>query len=231
MKIWEALTPVDPQYTKKVPLGGRRLTAINATYRFQRATEYFGPMGLGWGVEDEQYDFQQLGAEKHDTLCTYRAVLWYIDPESSETGKIQISADIWVWEYSRKYQEWQRQEDLFKKVQTDALTKGLSKIGMASEVFKGMWDDHKYMAKIQAQFSGQNGNESARRKLTKKLLEQAEPGMQIGVKEQGMTLKHVLEAFANKGFTLDPDMEKHVSDKVRRWAKEAEEKRGEKVRP
>ena len=44
-------------------------------------------------------------------------------------------------------------DDCFKKVSTDALTKGLSKIGFSADVFLGMWDDNKYVAQVTQEFA------------------------------------------------------------------------------
>ena len=42
--------------------------------------------------------------------------------------------------------------DFAKKIETDALTKALSKIGFNADVFMGLYDDHKYVAMIQEEF-------------------------------------------------------------------------------
>ena len=43
--------------------------------------------------------------------------------------------------------------DFAKKVETDALTKALSKLGFNADVFMGMFDDHKYVQMMQEEFS------------------------------------------------------------------------------
>jgi hypothetical protein len=43
--------------------------------------------------------------------------------------------------------------DFAKKVETDALTKGLSKLGFNADVFMGLYDDHKYVQEMQVEFS------------------------------------------------------------------------------
>ena len=44
-------------------------------------------------------------------------------------------------------------DDCIKKVQTDALTKGLSKLGFNADVFMGRFDDNKYVATDKVQQS------------------------------------------------------------------------------
>jgi hypothetical protein len=43
-------------------------------------------------------------------------------------------------------------DDCVKKVATDALTKGLSKLGFNADVFLGLYDDNKYVAGAKAAF-------------------------------------------------------------------------------
>jgi hypothetical protein len=44
-------------------------------------------------------------------------------------------------------------DECFKKVTTDALTKGLSKLGFNADVFMGQYDDNKYVAQMKKEFS------------------------------------------------------------------------------
>ncbi len=43
-------------------------------------------------------------------------------------------------------------DDAGKKAMTDALTKGLSHLGLSADVFLGLFEDNKYVAKVAAQF-------------------------------------------------------------------------------
>ena len=72
LALWNSVQATDPAYTKSFSRsGGFRGTAINHTYQQKRATEAFGPKGLGWGstVLDEQ---MERGApivhEKHGVI-------------------------------------------------------------------------------------------------------------------------------------------------------------------
>ena len=71
MKLWKSVEVTDPKYTKKVNQRGG-FTAIGAQYQLMRATDTFGPMGLGWGVEDEKIErWENAG------LAVYTANLWW----------------------------------------------------------------------------------------------------------------------------------------------------------
>ena len=137
MKLWESVETTDPKFTKKVNQRGG-FTAIGAQYQLRTATETFGPFGVGWGVRGETIEkWEDVG------LAVYQAHLWYYykvnGHEVSELHEIPIHSSI-------KYNSNGRVDDDFmKKVATDALTKGLSKLGFNADVFMGMFDDNKYV--------------------------------------------------------------------------------------
>ncbi len=125
MGIWNAVCTTDPKYTKKVNQRGG-FTAIDAQYQIQTATEMFGAFGLGWGVKDETFNII-------DSMVIYQAILWYLVDGIAEEGEIPIHSSLAV------------KPDCIKAVATDALTKGLSKLGFNADVFLGKFDDNKYV--------------------------------------------------------------------------------------
>ena len=136
MELWNSVEVTDPKYTKKVNQRGG-FTAIGAQYQLMRATETFGPMGLGWGVEDENIErWEDVG------LAVYTANLWWSHTNGAHKRTIPLHSAI-------KYHTNGRvDDDFFKKVATDALTKGLSKLGFNADVFMGKFDDNKYVNKL-----------------------------------------------------------------------------------
>ena len=144
MKLWESVETTDPKFTKKVNQRGG-FTAIGAQYQLRTATETFGPFGTGWGVKDERIEkWEDAG------IAVYQATLWYIPAEfkkgipviKEEPSEFPIHSSI-------KYHSNGRVDDDFmKKVATDALTKGLSKLGFNADVFMGKFDDNKYVNKL-----------------------------------------------------------------------------------
>ena len=144
MKLWQSVETTDPNFTKKVNQRGG-FTAISAQYQLRTATETFGPFGTGWGVKDERIEkWEDVG------LAVYTGILWYIPAEfkkgipviKEEPSEFPIHSSI-------KYHSNGRVDDDFmKKVATDALTKGLSKLGFNADVFMGKFDDNKYVNKL-----------------------------------------------------------------------------------
>ena len=139
MKLWNAVEKTNPKYTKQVGFG-RKFTTVNAQYQVRCATEQFGPLGKGWGIENEF--FQPI----IEGLIGYTARLWWKDSEGKHS--FDINASISTHSKSGKLDD-----ECFKKVTTDALTKGLSKLGFNADVFMGQYDDNKYVAQMKKEFS------------------------------------------------------------------------------
>jgi len=138
LELWEAVSTTDPKYTKKVNQRGG-FTAIAAQSQVQKATEVFGIMGHGWGVENESFTVVE-----GTSMVLYTANLWY--KFNTRAGSIPIHSSI-------KYGANGRYDDDFsKKVATDALTKGLSKLGFNADVFMGLFDDNKYVNDVTDKF-------------------------------------------------------------------------------
>tara|TARA_Y100001963_G_scaffold64188_1_gene89516 strand:+ start:501 stop:1214 length:714 start_codon:yes stop_codon:yes gene_type:complete len=124
MEIWNQVSESDPKFLDKANYG-RGYTTINPQSQIQKATEIFGPMGIGWGTEKEVYTESANGK-----MIIYTGVLWY--KINDKVGAISISSDIAL------------RDDCIKSVQTDALTKGLSRLGFNADVFFNEWDGKKY---------------------------------------------------------------------------------------
>ena len=137
MQLWNSVCVTDPQHTKRVNQRGG-FTAIGAQSQIMEATKMFGPFGKGFGVSDEKFtSFDMEG------LALYQARLWYyLDGKTDVIHQFPIHSSI-------KYSVNGRVDDDFaKKVATDALTKGLSKLGFNADVFLGKFDDNKYVNQL-----------------------------------------------------------------------------------
>ena len=137
MQLWNSVCVTDPQHTKRVNQRGG-FTAIGAQSQIMEATKVFGPFGKGFGVSDEKFtSFDMEG------LALYQARLWFVlNGETNVIHQFPIHSSI-------KFSVNGRVDDDFaKKVATDALTKGLSKLGFNADVFLGKFDDNKYVNQL-----------------------------------------------------------------------------------
>lgn len=151
MELWNKVCKTDPKLTKEFKgKGGFRGTAVCAQAQRKRATELFGPFGIGWGIRNEKFEIIRLGEDCHSDRLFYAAELCYTT-EAGE-GEILISAEIDIWMYVKNGEYWLCINDLRKKVKTDAMTKGLSELGFNSDIFEGKFDDNKYVQDMKNEF-------------------------------------------------------------------------------
>lgn len=146
MYVWSRVETTDPDMTERVNFGAFKFTTIDAQYQIKRATELFGPCGLGWGIRNQTFDMLAIDpADPHYNLLCFTAQLWYVI--EGEEGCVDIAADIELFENTKN--GWKRVSDPMKKVRTDALTKGFSWLGFSADVFMGRFDDAKYVQRLQ----------------------------------------------------------------------------------
>ena len=170
LELWESVDKTDSNYTKEVSLGGRKFTAIDAYYQILRATMKWGPFGSSWGVKGERYKIIKSGRIESDKehgrksymnllIVLYTAILFY--PDGEKNAEIYIHADSEVI-FSSGKRKLKYNEDWSKKIATDALTKGLSKLGFSADVFLNHFNDNKYvieMENLKNNSNGKDGNE------------------------------------------------------------------------
>lgn len=149
LAIWAQVEKTDPKMTERVNFGAFKFTTIDAQYQIKRATEVFGPCGIGWGISDSKYTVLVIDPnDRNYSVLEYTATLWYI--HGDKTGSFDISSDIDLFENTKN--GWKKTKDPHKKVRTDALTKGLSWLGFSADVFLGKFDDAKYVSEVGREF-------------------------------------------------------------------------------
>lgn len=123
MELWNRVCTTDATHTKPVEYGSRKFTAIDAYHQIRRATELFGPVGIGWGW-DAEFTIA-------DGICLCSLRMWYKSRENdfSTVGSAKVGND----------------GEAPKKALTDGITKGLSYLGFNADVFLGEFTDNKYV--------------------------------------------------------------------------------------
>lgn len=145
LKIWDAVSETDPKFTK-ADYGG--FTSINGVYLYKKATDIFGPIGIGWGFEilEERYDegipflVQDIGATVSKTH-TLKIELWY--KKGEETGKVtNFGHTKYIYKTKNGYMV---DDEAPKKSLTDAIKKCLSMLGFSADIFMGQYEDRDYV--------------------------------------------------------------------------------------
>jgi len=200
MVVWHDVEMTNPKDVKEVSFG-RKFTAIDPMSQIMKATEVYGPLGIGWGWEDEEYKLQNFDPTEKITgwMLFYTAMFWFIDPISGTKGYFPLSSSMLLTSSKGKIDE-----DVYKKIQTDAITKGLSREGFNADVFLGMYDDNKYIAQARIEMEAK---EKAKREerlkdtatpadLAKKKAKDSLMKFMKIVKEAGITGGANIKAFA-----------------------------------
>jgi hypothetical protein len=159
LKIWDSFGKTDPDFTKKNNQGGRSSTSINPVYMVKKATEALGPIGVGWGyrVIEERFDNTApivLTKGSGNSLPVYMTDNGAVVYEKTHT----VLIEMWIAGNEQKFCQYGHtrftymtktgslfvDHDYGKKSITDAMTKCLSLIGVAADVYMGEFDDQNY---------------------------------------------------------------------------------------
>lgn len=140
MKLWHSVCVTDPKAVK--PITGKQYKGNSPKpyWVIQRATEVFGPCGLGWGVQILSERFERFGEE---ALHIAHVKVWYmLDGKRGEVEQMGQTRAAYTSAAGKHIVD----EDAPKKSATDGMVKCLSMLGFAGDIFSGQWDDSKYVA-------------------------------------------------------------------------------------
>lgn len=140
-KLWDSVKVTNPSAVKKITGKSYQGNSPKPYWLIERATDTFGPIGIGWGVTVKSERFERLG--EHDVLHVAVVSIWYMrDGVRSDTFEQMGGTKAC---YLSKDGKLIVDEDAGKKSVTDAMVKCLSMIGFCADIFSGMWDDSKYV--------------------------------------------------------------------------------------
>jgi len=164
LKLWLNVEKTDPKHTKKANVKGNKLTSIKPQYQIYNATKEWGSYGSSWGFKNIELDYSLIsqefdkdktegsypnvkvvGKEKSTIgLVIFKAIFFYPNGEFPAINSIGIFTNN---ERSKI------DDDFAKKVETDSLTKCLSKLGFNADVFMGRFDDLRYIEEVTKEFA------------------------------------------------------------------------------
>lgn len=133
MNLWDRVDKTDPAYTKKVTQRGG-FTAIDAMYQTKKATEIFGMYGKGWGLSKTSFNLDMLEATG---MVIHEAVFFYV--QDDKRYEFPIHNAIKPMMGSKQDEDWP------KKVETNTISKALSRLGFCADVFMGDFDNQDYI--------------------------------------------------------------------------------------
>lgn len=152
MQIWNQVEKTDTRFTKKAKVNGQDITSLSGTAMVMKATELFGPVGIGWGWKiieerfDEGHEIYIGEGDKRSCIGreighTLKIALWF--NQDGQRGEIE-QYGCTRYQYKTSY-GMTTDGEAPKKSLTDAIKKSLSMLGFSADVFLGMFDDKDYV--------------------------------------------------------------------------------------
>ena len=156
LELWKKVEKTNPNYTKKANVKGNNITSIAPQFQIMNATEHFGIYGVTWGFKDIKIDYTLVNSTG---LIYWHAIFFFPNGEFPATNSIS------VWRDGART----KPDDQFaKKVETDSLTKCLSKLGFNADIFLGKFDDVRYVEEVKKEFPTVPAEEVKKEVLTEK---------------------------------------------------------------
>lgn len=140
LDLWDKVEKTNPLHTKNANVRGNKITAIAPQRQIKNATEQFGVYGVAWGFKEIKFDY---AIAESTGIVVFHGVFYF------PKGEFPITSSISAYKDGARLKP---DADFAKKVETDALTKALSKLGFNADVFMGLYDDHKYVQMMRDEF-------------------------------------------------------------------------------
>ena len=141
MRIWEAVCRPPATALKRIA-GGRLkgMTDINPQWRIQMMTERFGPIGTGW-YYDVLNKWTEPGAGD-EVLCFVDINVYIKDGGEWSKPIYGLGGSKLV---SKESGGMYSNDEGYKMALTDALSVAMKELGVAADIYKGLWDGSKYI--------------------------------------------------------------------------------------
>jgi hypothetical protein len=139
LKLWSKVEKTNPQFTKHIAYGQRKFTAIAAYYQIKMATQIWGSYGSTWGLRNSELIIEKIN---NTDMALYKVTFFYPNGEFEIRNSIKVSDD-----------------EFLKKLETDTLTKALSRLGFNADVFMGFFDDSRYVESLKKEFQSTNSQQ------------------------------------------------------------------------
>lgn len=130
MQIWKQVQETPKDLITKIDAGdGKQLNTVAPINRIKKATEIFGAYGEKWGLKNLQHKEQRL----FDTLviATLDAVFFY--EHENKVIEFEITNSLPI--VSLKDKQMQVNYTYRKAIETDTITKALSRLGFNADIY------------------------------------------------------------------------------------------------
>ena len=145
MTNWRAMARPPAKALKEIK-GGRLsgMTDVNPQWRYQAMTEQIGPCGIGW-----KYTIDKLWTEPcadGEVLAFAQVSVYLATPEPSDNMWSEPIVGVGGNHLVAKEKAGLRNNDeCWKMAITDALSVAMKMLGVAADIYAGLWDGSKYI--------------------------------------------------------------------------------------
>jgi len=138
--IWDKFKQ-PPIHALKTIGGGRLkgMTDINPQWRLEAMTEAFGPCGIGW-----KYEIVELWPVHLESgeVTAFSKINLYIKHNGEWSSPIPgIAGSMLV---AKESSGLKTSDEAYKMATTDALSVAMKALGVAADIYAGLWDGSKY---------------------------------------------------------------------------------------
>ena len=140
LKIYNALKQPPKEALRTIQAGRLKgMSDINPQWRYKAMTEQFGICGIGWkyeitNIEHKEASGEQVVTHAYINLYTKDGDKWS-EPIPGVGGSMMVSKESAGLHTS---------DESVKMAVTDALSVAMKMLGMAADVYAGLWDGAKY---------------------------------------------------------------------------------------
>jgi hypothetical protein len=135
LKLWREVEVTDPSWLKAATINGNKIKAINPQKQLKQATEVFGPYGSTWGLRNCKRSIIEM--EQTVKLIFLECTFFFPEGEFEISNMIKLC-------YTSAKGRYIVDDEAPKKVETNTISKALSKLGFASDVFEGRFEEAGY---------------------------------------------------------------------------------------
>ena len=130
LKLWNSVSKTEKKAKKNVKIGAREYTAIDPYWQIKEATKLWGAYGSTWGFNDIQLGYELI----NKNIVIFKGQFYYPNGTFPIVNAVHIMT-------SENPEKAKLDTDFAKKVETDTLTKALSKLGFSADVFLSKFED------------------------------------------------------------------------------------------
>lgn len=227
LALWHSVEKTDPNHVKAITGKAYKGDSPKPHYLVWKATDTFGPCGIGWGfeiVEEKLLDGALLAPGFYERIHMARVRVWY--KWAGERGVVEHVGQT-AFSGRRKARDDGTpgapftDEDAPKKSVTDALIKALSMIGFAGDIFIGRYDDSKYVNGLRAEAAAEKAAaEPAKAPPTRQQGKNAQPAGVDAARQKAVDFRDSFIAEIRRCGTLD-DLRLLKTDSAKAKAQQA----------